>query len=172
MRIFSPVRTVKKYLKTLVTIHSSPRAIALGASLGIYVGFTPFVGFQTLLGITLATIFGCNRLAAAIGVNLHTPILWLWPGVFALEYRIGQWMLGGHSFPPFDMASLGWTSIFEVGLPILLGSAVIGIPAAIISYPILRKGVIKYHKRHSHYNPVAAPKENLSDIKSVPSDHP
>jgi len=164
VRVLSPVKSIKKYLRTLVTIHSSSRAIAAGTALGVYIGFTPFVGFQTVLGVVLATIFGCNRLSAAIGVNLHTPVLWMWPGVFALEYTIGQWMLGSHSFPPFDMATLTWKSTFEVGLPIFLGSFVVGIPVALGMYFLLHHWVKKYQMRHSYYQPKAAPKEGLADL--------
>ena len=164
MQIFSPVKSLKKYFHTLVTIHSSPLAIAFGTALGIYVGFTPFIGLQTVLGVVLATLFGCNRLAAAIGVNLHTPILWLWPGVFALEYKIGQWILGSHSFPPFSMSHLTWSTTFEVGLPILLGSFIVGIPVAALSFWFLFAWIKRYQEKHSYYHPNTAPKEKLSDL--------
>lgn len=137
----------------------------MGTAIGVYVGFTPFIGLQTILGVVLATIFGCNRLAAAIGVNLHTPVLWLWPGVFALEYKIGQWTLGAHSFPPFDMAALSWTSTFELGLPILLGSFVVGLPVVVGMFFLVHAWVKKYQERHSYYHPKAAPKEKLADLR-------
>ena len=161
MRIFSPIKSLKRYFHTLVTIHSSPLAIALGTALGIYVGFTPFIGLQTVLGVVLATLFGCNRLAAAIGVNLHTPILWLWPGVFALEYKLGQWMLGSRSFPPFSMSHLSWSTTFEVGLPILLGSVIVGLPVAAAAFWFLFSWIKRYQEKHSYYHPKAAPKEKL-----------
>jgi len=150
---FHPLKSIKHYLHTLVSIHSSPLAIAAGTALGVYVGFTPFIGAQTVISVALASIFGSNRLAAAIGVNLHTPILWMWPGVFALEYKTGQWILGSHSFPPFEMSHLSWISTFELGLPILLGSLIVGVPVGIIVFFVTRSIVTKYQEKHSHYEP-------------------
>ncbi len=164
MSRFHPLKTFKKYIHTLITIHSSPRAIAAGTAVGVYVSFTPFMGAQTVISVALASIFGSNRLAAAIGVNLHTPILWTWPAVYAIEYKFGQWMLGSHSFPPFQMSHLSWTSTFHLVLPILLGSFVLGIPAGIAVFFITRSIVSKYQAKHSHYE-----QENI-DEKNPGSD--
>lgn len=148
MKQYPILRNVKKHTRKLVSIHSTPEAIATGTGIGVYVAFTPFIGLQTALSVVLASLVGSNRLAAAIGVNLHTPVLWMWPGVFAAEYKIGQWLLGSHAFAAFQMSHLGWNTPFQVGLPILLGSLILGTPVGLLTFFVTKSAVKRYKSKH------------------------
>lgn len=47
-------------------------------SVGVFIGFSPFLGFHTLLGLAIAFLFGLNRAAILLGVWSNTP-LWIVP---------------------------------------------------------------------------------------------
>ena len=131
-------RQIKSHLqrasKELVSLSDSPSSISLGAAVGVYIGFTPFFGLQNLIGIVVAFALGMNKLSVIIGVNLHTPVLWMWPAVYALQYQMGQMVLGRQSFPPFSLSELSWQTSYEVGIPVMIGSVFCGGLAAIITY--------------------------------------
>ena len=81
------VAFVITHLRMLLQIHDTPHAIAGGVSLGIFFGFTPLFCFRALLAILLAWVFRCSKVAAAIAVNLHELIFFVWPLVYRLDTR-------------------------------------------------------------------------------------
>jgi len=148
-------------LRSLKQIHDTPHSIAGGVALGILFSFTPLFFCRALLAIMLAWLFRCSKVAAAIAVNLHELIFFLWPLVYREEYRIGFWLLSHpHHFPPKIYKSIKLDLLHDfvlreqmqvwakIGLPWLLGSAILGIPAAIASFVITLKIVEAHQKKH------------------------
>jgi hypothetical protein len=133
-------------IRKLVTIEDSPESIARGTGIGVFLGFTPLYGLKTLLGLLLAVLFRGNKIATVIGVNLHDIVLPLVPVVLGMEYDLGFWLLSRpHHLPPsLDLIHLRphewlhWTTFFNVGMPILLGSLMMGIPFGCAAYFVTR----------------------------------
>lgn len=109
----------------------------------MFLGFTPLFGLKTLLALTLAWLLRCNKIAAVIAVSLHDVVTPFWPVLLRLEYDIGYWLLNHpHHLPPklqlhHHMQAtelLHWSTFLHIGLPLLLGSLFISIPAAAIAY--------------------------------------
>src|SRR5215470_17072943 len=63
----------------LFRLKDAPRAIAVGASAGVFFGFIPLWGLKTLLAIASARLLRGNLIAAAITVTLHDVLLPLMP---------------------------------------------------------------------------------------------
>jgi uncharacterized protein (DUF2062 family) len=130
----------------LVQLKDKPRAIALGASVGVFFGFIPLVGLKTLLAIGTARLLRGSVIAAAIAVTLHDVILPLAPLLLRWEYDIGYWLLHHpHELPPHlhlhqhgPAVWLHWSSFFTVGRPLLLGSLLIAAPSAVVAYFLVR----------------------------------
>lgn len=128
--------------RRLLELRDTPHAIAGGVAIGMFIGFTPLFGLKTLLCLALAYLLRCNPIAAVIAVSLHDVVTPFWPVLLKLEYDIGSWMLGlFHQVPPkiemrhFHLQEmLKWTTFFNVGLPLLVGSLFLSAPAAVISY--------------------------------------
>jgi len=148
-------------LRSLQRMHDTPHSIAGGVAFGILFSFTPLFFCRALLAIALAWIFRCSKVAAAIAVNLHELIFFLWPLVYREEYRIGFWLLSSpHRFPPkiykgLNLEHLHWVILREtvenwekIGWPWLLGSLVLGIPTAIACFIITLKVVEHYQAKH------------------------
>ena len=140
-------------VKRLVSLHDPPHSIAGGAAIGICLGFTPLFGLKTVLVLVIAWMFRCSPISAVIAVTLHDVLLPLTPIILKIEYEIGFYVIHHHFPPKFILrhAKLAdmfqWTTFFNVGWPLLLGSLVIGIPTAIISYFIMLEFIKKY-RRH------------------------
>jgi uncharacterized protein len=133
-------------IRNLFAIEDSPESIARGIGIGVFLGFTPLYGLKTLLSLLLAVLFRGNRMAAVIGVNLHDFLFPLIPLVLGMEYDAGFWLLSRpHQFPaslslihlrPHEW--LSWTTFLTVGMPLLLGSLLLGIPCGYIAFVITR----------------------------------
>lgn len=110
-------------------LHPDRRTLARGVAVGVFVGLSPTVGFQTLL-----MLIGCIALRA----NFPIAFLVSWvsnPLTMAPLYlgfnRLGEAVFhGATGEPAMEGATNGW---IEIGY-LLFGSLVIALPLAIVSY--------------------------------------
>ncbi|XHR29561.1 MAG: DUF2062 domain-containing protein [Chthoniobacteraceae bacterium] len=129
----------------LLRLHDTPHAIAGGAAIGIFFGFTPLIGLKTLLGIAVAWAFRCSKVAAAIGVALHDIVIPFMPVVLRGEYGVGVWLLSHpHRWPEHFKIDhlhihqlLHWDVLVELIWPTLLGSLLVGLPIAAVSFWVI-----------------------------------
>src|SRR4051812_12556772 len=84
-------RIVRRWLDTLLHINDSPERTAAAFALGVFVGFSPFLGFHTLIGIVIAFLFNLNRVAVLIGVYSNLP--WIIAGYYAFTTMAGAAIL-------------------------------------------------------------------------------
>ena len=61
---------------TPTTPRSGPR---LAYAVGVFFGFSPFLGLHTILGLVVAFAFNLNRVAVLLGVYSNLP--WILPGL-------------------------------------------------------------------------------------------
>jgi uncharacterized protein (DUF2062 family) len=91
----------------LARLPDTPERIALAFAIGVFFGFSPFLGLQTLAGISLAFCFRLSRVAVLLGTWVNLP--WIVPLYYAAVTELGARMLG--QTPPSRMAD-------EVGLAV------------------------------------------------------
>jgi uncharacterized protein (DUF2062 family) len=128
--------------RRLLELRDTPHAIAGGIAIGMFYGFTPLFGVKTLLCLGTAWLARCSKIAAVITVCLHDIITPFWPFLLRIEYDIGYWLLSHpHHLPPkIELhhmklsRMLEWTTFFDVGLPLLVGSLFIAVPCALVAY--------------------------------------
>jgi uncharacterized protein (DUF2062 family) len=111
---------------------------------GVFAGSFPLFGFQILIGVAIATVLRGNRIMAAASTWISNPFTYL--PIFAFNYQVGVWMLGTSSTNGFtDLDSLkGWADMgTEVSARLMLGSAMVGVVAGLLSYylglPLIRQ---------------------------------
>ena len=73
-----PFRSSVKYIKKFVIhnilhIDDTPHRLALGVAIGIFVGWTPTIGFQSAIAILLAVIFKANKVVGLPFVWISNP---------------------------------------------------------------------------------------------------
>jgi uncharacterized protein (DUF2062 family) len=148
-------RWLQEHSLKLLAIRDTPEAIAGGAAIGIFLGFTPLFGLKTVLAILFAWLTRSNILAAVIAGTLHDLILPLMPVIYVWEYKMGFWLLSSpHHWPAkLSKVHLGWQewrnwrSFLPIGKPLLVGSIVYAIPAALITFLLTRTIVARHQKK-------------------------
>ena len=66
---------IRRWLDALLHIDDTPERTAAAFALGVFFGFSPFLGFHTILGILFAFLLNLNRVAVLLGVYSNLP--WL-----------------------------------------------------------------------------------------------
>lgn len=137
-RFLSPLhKAYKRFLK----IRGQPREIALGFSLGLFVGMTPFIGLHTVIAVPLAALLKWNKISAAISVwftNAATA-----PLIYSLTYLVGARIIGIHyDFSWADIKS--FSAVYDLILKapeivwaMIVGGVVLGLPLAVIGYYVI-----------------------------------
>ncbi|CAI9085059.1 DUF2062 domain-containing protein [Candidatus Methylacidiphilum fumarolicum] len=146
----------KKSHTILRKLPVSAHSIAFGFAIGVFYGFTPFWGFKTILAIVSAWLVRASKVAAAVGVAAHDIALPFVPGLMWLEYKIGLIVLGQNSHQFNKTLSklqhlelkqlISWQEIYNLGWPMFIGSLIIGLPLAAISYILVFKSIKKYQE--------------------------
>src|SRR3954471_23766770 len=76
------MRWMRTHHMTLMTLPDTPHAIALGAAIGMFFGFSPLFGLKTILAFLITWAFRANKTAAVITVQLHDLLLPFVPAMF------------------------------------------------------------------------------------------
>ncbi len=116
-------------------MRESPECIARGLALGVFAGFFPLLGLQTLVGLGLATVFRGHKLTAVLGTWASNPFTYV--PIFALNFKVGRWLLNcQEDFVLDSVDSIGELTAEGIQLvgPLLLGCAVMGLIAGAIAY--------------------------------------
>lgn len=143
---------MRPVLRWVVKLRSSPRAIAGGLGVGMFVAFTPTVGVQLFIAVLVATLFNVNRPASLIPVWITNPITvapiytfnyWLglkfWDGppladVSELFIDIGRTM----ALLEFWNIKEQFLAVMQIGreilLPLLIGSLIVGVISGLVVY--------------------------------------
>ncbi len=135
-----------------------PHRLALGVAIGVFVTFTPTIGFQMVLVLFLAWLLRANK---AVGL----PVVWLsnpatlvpiyWPC-----YSVGRWMLqtpaigagwwSSITHPPAGWAervTFYWGRFAEVFWPLWVGGLAIGLVTGYVTYYLVNQMVRAYRMK-------------------------
>lgn len=128
-------KPVKMLYEKLILSHATPKEVAFGFALGVFIALTPTLGFQTAIAIGLCTLFRANQLGALLGVWVTNPLT-AFP-IYYYVFKVGQFVLQDHS-AVITLHQDSLRNIFEMGgellMPLWAGGIVTGILSAIVSY--------------------------------------
>ena len=144
-----PWRRWLRYLYIrFIRLQSSPKAIARGLAAGVFAGWFPLFGLQTLLGVAIASAIQGNKLVAAAGTWVSNPLTYV--PIYYFNFRVGAWLLGHVGLSAMvpevetigDVISASGLAAFQefmalgaaFTVTLFLGCVVVGLPSAIISY--------------------------------------
>lgn len=173
-------RRVRRFIvHDLLHADDPPHPLALGVALGIFFAFIPFFGIQMVFVVLFAWLLKANKLVG-------TPLVWITnPAtivpIYYVCYMVGISMLGQPSIgserwaelaePPAGWAAAArfyWGGLYEVGLPMLLGSVVVGFAAACPAYLITFHVICFYRMRR--WGQLIPPAEKADDNTSDADD--
>jgi len=132
-----------------------PHRVALGVAIGMFVAFTPTVGFQMVLVIFFAWILRANRAAGLPVVWISNPATMLpifygtyWVGRVILRqpHKGDAWWERLYSPPPgwWPTVKFYWTEFAEIAAPLWLGSIIVALALAVPSYLVTYYGIRSY----------------------------
>ena len=87
------------FLEDLLHSEDSKTKKALSVALGVFIGLSPFWGFQTLIVLFLAFVFRLNKLISFAFSNVSIPPLI--PFIIYASLKMGSYILGKPPLPPF-----------------------------------------------------------------------
>jgi hypothetical protein len=141
-------RLLHKGYERFVKIRGEPREIALGFALGIFVGMSPTMGFQTVIAVFFATLLKWNKIAAALTVWITNPFTA--PIIYPITYYVGSVLMGIGNAHAIDM-EMQPTSFLamvqktpDIIYALILGGIVLGAPLAVGGYYFAYRTVSKY----------------------------
>lgn len=160
---------LRRWARRLLHLHDTPHSVALGASIGTFVGYGPLYGLHTVLAILLPALVRGNKAAALLMAWSNNPLTTV--PILYVQYLLGTLLLPGRaaggawegikglaaalgeiSFLRFRESLGGVGDAFaaiggDVLWPTLAGSVVSSLAAAALIYPAVRKAVAWRRRR-------------------------
>jgi uncharacterized protein (DUF2062 family) len=153
---------VRRWLDTLLHIDDTPERTAAAFALGVFFGFSPFLGLHTILGIALAFLLNLNRVAVLLGVYANLP--WIIAPYYAFVTMVIGAPLTRHKMPPGFKSQI--VALFELSIfsgafwqrlivlmrpwlwPYTVGSLCGAIALALFAYPLALAFVTSRRRIH------------------------
>jgi uncharacterized protein (TIGR03546 family) len=137
--VSSLFRRFWKSLLELFQEHRSPRKVAAGIAVGVWIGISPFCGLHTLLALFLSFMCRLNTPAVLLGTMISNP--WFAPFLILMSLQIGCFILG----TPDILLSLQeirhflsnptWEGLYQqILIPYVLGSLLLGTVLALLAF--------------------------------------
>jgi uncharacterized protein (DUF2062 family) len=152
---------VRRWLDALLHVDDTPERTAAAFALGVFFGFSPFLGFHTVLAILFAFFLDFNRVAVLLGVYSNLP--WIIAPYYTLVTMAGGTILG-YKLPPGFKAQLGllfeqsafhgefWRHLITLLKPLLLpyavGSTLGALVMSALAYPLALAFVTSRRRIH------------------------
>lgn len=130
-------------LKRIKRLPGSPHSIAAGFASGVFISFTPFIGFHLIGSALLALLVRGNYIAAWVGTLVGNP--WTFPFIWVLIYQLGVFILGPEAAMRTPSEVDAWTIAWMTGnferliWPMTVGGIPAGLVAGLACYfPMVR----------------------------------
>ena len=146
------------WLDQLLHTHDTPQRTAAAYAVGVFFGFSPFLGLHTILGLIVAFTFNLNRVAVLLGVYSNLP--WILPAYYTLTTMLGATLLR-YDLPPRllvdlrdSLANDSWGQFGHLArtlAPLLwaygLGSTIGAIGLAVVAYRFALAMIVTHRRR-------------------------
>ncbi|MEX2288511.1 MAG: DUF2062 domain-containing protein [Planctomycetaceae bacterium] len=155
-----------------------PALDCAGTTVGMFIGLTPTGGIQMLLVLGFAylvrRLFRFNQIAGLLAVYVSNPLTMI--PIFWLDYRAGALFFSGAATPREFGEHLGISSDLSwfdqvrwlydhVGAPFIVGSLVVAVIGAVLTYPLMRMLLSAFHLRRKSERTEALSKEPAVAIR-------
>jgi uncharacterized protein (DUF2062 family) len=148
---------VRKLLDQLLHTHDTPQRTAAAFAIGVFFGFSPFLGLHTVLGLAAAFAFNLNRVAVLLGVYSNLP--WILPAYYSLATLMGAALLSVDVPPGLlkELAYASWGDFRTLARPLLLsyalGSTIGAVVLAIAGYRGALAMIVAHRRRAASQPP-------------------
>jgi uncharacterized protein (DUF2062 family) len=151
--------------RRLLSLDDPPERTALAFSVGVFIAFSPFLGFHTIAATLIAFLFRFNKIAIYTGTFINNPFLTLVP-IILVSYAVGAFLMGR----PLKISDEGiallthprifsgdyyrqlFTETWAVVLPFTVGGLLLSVICSLVAYPLTLRALRAYHNRR-HLEP-------------------
>ena len=141
-------RRLKDWLRFVLHTDDTPQRAALAFAVGVFIAWTPALGFHTLLGLAIAFLFGLNRVAVMAGTFVNNP--WTFVPIYTVSAWLGSALIGVEMSAP-RLEGKSWSHFFDFLtqcrpwiVPMTMGTLILGSLSALLSYPVMLYGIRWY----------------------------
>ncbi len=145
--------------RRLLVIDDPPERTALAFSVGVFIAFSPLLGFHTIIATLIAFFFRFNKVAIYLGTYVNNPFLTLVP-IIVVSYALGAVLLGRpFRIPPEGIELLKnphlltsayyarvFTQSWYIVVPFALGATILSVICSAAAYPITL-WALRLHRR-------------------------
>ena len=155
---------IQGWLEQLLHTHDTPARTAFAFGLGVFLGFSPFLGLHAILGLILAFVLRLNRVAVLIGVYSNLP--WILPAYYTVSTIGGAALLGVDIQPRvleqamMSVSSASWRHPIEALKPLapyfwafMLGSTIGALLLAAAAYQAALLAILAHRRRQAEKPP-------------------
>ena len=138
------MKVLRRVAQTLASQHGGETRVALAFSLGVFFGFSPFVGLHTVMGLAAAVLFRLNKVAVLLGVCLNNP--WVLVPYYAFATWVGLLVTGmpaGVELSKYGLSDIlsqdfwfGVVAQWRLLIPAIVGSTLLSVLFALAAYPL------------------------------------
>src|SRR5215510_9120127 len=135
---------IRSAIRNLLNLDDPPERTALAFAIGTFIGFSPLLGLHTILVAVVSVVWRLNKLAVLTGSFLSNP--WTIAPIVGASWAIGRFIIGS---PPVELPQASLSALFTAEfwsliaaqwrqlLPFAIGSTILSIVSAAISYPLM-----------------------------------
>jgi uncharacterized protein (DUF2062 family) len=152
-------RSLRRFiLRKVLHADDPPHKLALGVALGVFLAFTPTVGFQTLLVVFFAWVLRANKVVGLPLVWITNPATIV--PIYYSCYIIGRLLLGQQAVarqwwmefasPPqgwWERLTFYWQRLMDIACPLVVGSLVVAAALGALSYGVVYRAIRWYRTR-------------------------
>ena len=155
-----PRMTPRALLRKILMLDDTPHSVALGTTIGMFVGMTPTVGIQMIIVLCIAflvrPVFSFNKIAAVLTVYVTNPLTIV--PIYWFNYQVGTWFIPSDvtyedfvDIVKFDTHE-NWSEralslITDLGAPLLVGCLLVAVVCSAVTYPTMRWLLRRFHRR-------------------------
>ena len=130
------IRRCRYFFLRLLRLRGTPQTMARGWASGVFAGFFPLFGVQTIIGVLLASLMRGNKLVAVAGTWVSNPLTYI--PIYVFNFQVGKLLLGGEDLATNDINWKSFSELLELGFSFIFtlftGCFVVGFIAGLVTY--------------------------------------
>lgn len=134
-------------IRKILLLDCPPSRIAASAALGVIIGFSPYIGFHTVLAIGLSFVFNLPLYPLIVGAYITNPFTFI--PVYTLCYKFGELITGQTAEFPVNFSDMSLKTLITTAktfiYPFFTGAHLLGLILGGITY-ILTYYLVKKYK--------------------------
>jgi len=134
-------------IQKILLLDCPPNRIAMAAAIGVAIGFSPYIGFHTVLAIGISFVFNLPLYPLIVGAYITNPLTFI--PIYTACYKLGEWVTGQTAEIPLNFSDMSLKTVMTTAksfvYPFFTGAHLLGLILGVIAY-ILTYYLVKKYK--------------------------